>query len=121
MFNPEELNNKLYDFNRSTPNIIASVIVDSDGLILASQIPSTYDEDTVGGMSAALLSLAERTLEEFQGGNIEQVLVRGERLVTVLMSINKQAVLGVSADAKVKLGLLFLSMKKSIEELRKVM
>lgn len=121
MFDAEALSNILYDFGRSTPDVQASVIVDSDGLIMASQLPSSYEEDSVAAMSAALLRLGERTIEEIRGGNLEQILVKGDMAVIVLMSIGKEAVLCVMADKNVKLGLLFMSMKKSIEQLKKIM
>ncbi|MEE9352480.1 MAG: roadblock/LC7 domain-containing protein, partial [Thiotrichaceae bacterium] len=69
----EMLNSILSDLNGSSTDIEASAVISTDGLIMASLLPAGMDEDRVGAMSAALLSLGDRTAEELNRGSLEQV------------------------------------------------
>ena len=51
----------LNDLNGTSADIEASAIISSDGLMMAALLPNTVDEDRVGAMSAAMLSLGDRT------------------------------------------------------------
>jgi predicted regulator of Ras-like GTPase activity (Roadblock/LC7/MglB family) len=54
-------------------------VVSSDGLIMAALLPSGLDEDRLGAMSAAMLSLGSRTAQALARGELEQVLVKGSK------------------------------------------
>ena len=51
------LNSILSELNGSTADIEASAVLSTDGLMMASMLPAGMDEDRVGAMSAAMLSL----------------------------------------------------------------
>ena len=67
----------LEDLNGSTADIEASALISTDGLMIASALPNGMDEDRIGAMSAALLSLGDRTARELARGNLQRVLVQG--------------------------------------------
>ena len=50
----------LDEFIRSSPDVEAAAVVSFDGLPMASALPAEFEEDRVGAMSAALLSLGEQ-------------------------------------------------------------
>ena len=52
-------------------------MLSTDGLMMASMLPAGMDEDRVGAMSAAILSLGDRTSRELARGELEQVLIKG--------------------------------------------
>jgi len=110
----------LKDLQVSTPDIEASAVVSVDGLIMASSLPAGVEEDRVSAMSAAMLSLGERIATELGRGILDQVYIRGESGYVVLMSVGEEAVLTVLARQQAKLGLLFLDMKRSAQELSKI-
>jgi hypothetical protein len=110
----------LKDLQVSTPDIEASAVVSVDGLIMASSLPAGVEEDRVSAMSAAMLSLGERIATELGRGMLDQVYIRGENGYVLLMSIGEEAVLTVLARQQAKLGLLFLDMKRSAQELSKI-
>ena len=66
----------LSELNGSTADIEASAVISTDGLMMASLLPAGMDEDRVGAMSAAMLSLGDRTAKELARGALEQVLVK---------------------------------------------
>jgi predicted regulator of Ras-like GTPase activity (Roadblock/LC7/MglB family) len=107
----------LKDLQVSSPDIEASAVVSVDGLTMASSLPADVEEDRVSAMSAAMLSLGERIAGELGRGALDQVYIRGEGGFVILMSVGEEAVLTVLARAQAKLGLLFLDMKRSAEEL----
>jgi len=111
---------RLREMQVSSPDIEASAIVSVDGLSIASALPQEIEEDRVSAMSAAMLSLGERIATELGRGDLEQVHIKGENGFVVLMSIGEEAVLTVLASEKAKLGLIFLDMRRAVEDLEKL-
>ena len=113
----ELLVDRLRDLQASTPDVEASAIVSVDGLIMASALPSSVEEDRVSAMSAAMLSLGERIASELGRGVLNQVYIKGNDGYVILMSVGEEAVLTVLARKEAKLGLVFLDMRRAAEDL----
>jgi len=116
----EELTELLKDLEATTPDIEASAVVSVDGLMIASALPRDVEEDRVAAMSAAMLSLGERTAAELARGNLSEVYVKGENGYVVLMASGDNAVLTALARQDAKLGLVFLDMKRTAGEVGKL-
>jgi predicted regulator of Ras-like GTPase activity (Roadblock/LC7/MglB family) len=101
----------------STPDVEASALVSVDGLIIASALPTGVEEDRVSAMSAAMLSLGDRIASELGRGTLSQVYVKGDQGYVILMSVGEEAVLTVLAHQEAKLGLVFLDMRRTAEDL----
>ncbi len=108
---------RLRDMRSSTPDIEASAIVSVDGLILASDLPSTVEEDRVSAMSAAMLSLGERISTELGRGELDQVYIRGDEGYVFLMAAGTEAVLTILARREAKLGLVLLDAKRAATDI----
>ena len=108
---------RLRDLQASSPDVEASAIVSVDGLTIASAMPRDVEEDRVGAMSAAMLSLGERIATELGRGALDQVYIKGKTGYVVLMAVGEEAVLTVLAREQAKLGLLFLDMRRATEDL----
>ncbi|WP_322495629.1 roadblock/LC7 domain-containing protein [Chloroflexus sp.] len=113
----EEMVRHLKALSMNTPDIEASAVVSVDGLIMASALPADVEEDRVSAMSAAMLSLGERIASELKRGQLDQVFVRGEEGYVILMAIGEEAVLTALAQSRAKLGLVFLDMRRTANEL----
>ncbi len=113
----ELLVDRLRDLQASTPDVEASAIVSVDGLIMASALPTSVEEDRVSAMSAAMLSLGERIASELGRGVLNQVYIKGNDGYVILMSVGEEAVLTVLARKEAKLGLIFLDMRRAAEAL----
>jgi predicted regulator of Ras-like GTPase activity (Roadblock/LC7/MglB family) len=120
MSKTEELTALLKDLEATTPDIEASAVVSVDGLMIASALPRDVEEDRVAAMSAAMLSLGERTAAELARGSLSEVYVKGENGYVVLMASGENAVLTALARKDAKLGLVFLDMKRTAEEIGKI-
>ncbi len=116
----ERLTYLLKDLEGASPDIEASAVVSVDGLMIASAMPEDVEEDRVAAMSAAMLSLGERTAKELSRGELSEVYVRGENGYVVLMASGENAVLTAMARKDAKLGLVFLDMKRAAEEVEKL-
>ena len=75
----EMLTAVLSELNGTSADIEASGVISTDGLMMASVLPANMDEDRVGAMSAAMLSLGDRTAQELSRGSLEQVLIKGAK------------------------------------------
>ncbi|KYC44412.1 MAG: Roadblock/LC7 domain protein [Candidatus Methanofastidiosum methylothiophilum] len=110
----------LKELEATTPDVEASAVVSTDGLIIASALPQDVEEDRVAAMSAAMLSLGERTSQELKKGSLEQVFVKGVSGYILMMGAGQEAVLTALARKDAKLGLVFLDMKRTAEEISKI-
>ncbi|OGO33054.1 MAG: hypothetical protein A2Z03_11550 [Chloroflexi bacterium RBG_16_56_8] len=111
---------RLRELQASSPDIEASAVVSVDGLSIASALPQGVEEDRVSAMSAAMLSLGERIATELGRGSLEQVYIKGEKGYVVLMAVGQEAVLTALAREQAKLGLIFLDMRRTAEDLVKL-
>ncbi len=116
----EQMVERLRDFQQ-TEGVEASAIVSVDGLSMASALPSDVEEDRVSAMSAAMLSLGERIAGELRRGNLEQVYIRGATGHVLVMAVGDEAVLTTLAREDAKLGLVLLDMRRTAEDLAKLL
>ena len=115
------LTSVLTELNGTSADIEASGVISTDGLMMASVLPSGMDEDRVGAMSAAMLSLGDRTAQELSRGNLEQVLIKGARGYVLMTYAGSEAVLTVLAKPNAKLGLIFLDVKRAAESISEML
>ena len=117
----ELLKSILSDLNGSTTDIVASAVLSTDGLIMASMLPGDMDEDRVGAMSAAMLSLGERISNELMRGDLEQVLIKGDEGYVLMTHAGNEAVVTVIAKPDTRLGLIFLDIRRAAESIAKIL
>ncbi len=116
----EMLTSILTELNGTSADIEASGVISTDGLMMAAVLPAMMDEDRVGAMSAAMLSLGDRTSQELARGELEQVLIKGNQGYVLMTHAGKEAVLTVLAKPQAKLGLIFLDVKRAAENISKL-
>lgn len=115
------LTSVLTELNGTSADIEASGVISTDGLMMASVLPAGMDEDRVGAMSAAMLSLGDRTAQELSRGNLEQVLIKGARGYVLMTYAGQEAVLTVLAKPNARLGLIFLDVKRAAESISEML
>ncbi len=115
------LTSVLTELNGTSSDIEASGIISTDGLMIAAALPPGIDEDRVGAMSAAMLSLGDRTAQELNRGNLEQVLIKGATGYVLMIYAGNAAVLTVLAKPNAKLGLIFLDVKRAAESISELL
>ncbi|HXH03803.1 MAG TPA: roadblock/LC7 domain-containing protein [Candidatus Competibacteraceae bacterium] len=111
----------LSELNGTSADIEASAVISTDGLMMAALLPAGMDEDRVGAMSAAMLSLGNRTATELGRGTLEQVLVKGGKGYVLMTHAGEDAVVSVLAKPNARLGLIFLDVKRAAEAIKKLL
>jgi predicted regulator of Ras-like GTPase activity (Roadblock/LC7/MglB family) len=120
MMREDVLKSVLSELNGTSADIEASAVISTDGLMIASMLPTDLDPDRVGAMSAAILMLGDRTAQELSRGRLDQVLIKGEDGYVLLTHAGPQAVVTVIATSDAKLGLIFLDVKRAAADIAKV-
>lgn len=111
----------LNDFERSIPHIQATAVVSTDGLVIASRLPADVEEDRIGAMGAAILSISTRSGGELERGEMVRVLIEGTQGYILIKSVGDYAILVALIEKDVRLGLLFYEAKKCIQLLSEVL
>ena len=117
----DQLDIILNTFERNVPHLQATAIVSTDGLVIASRLPDKVEEDRIGAMGAAILSISSRSGDELDRGDMERVLIEGKLGFFLLHSIGADAILVSLAEKEVRLGMLFYESKKCINQLNEIL
>ncbi len=121
MSSTSALEERLKELERRVPEIVASALVSSDGLMIASALRSEGDEERIAAMCAALVSVAERISRELNKGRFEMGIIKGEKGYIITTNAGPDAVLITLTTSDAKLGLVFLEMKRAAEDLAKML
>jgi predicted regulator of Ras-like GTPase activity (Roadblock/LC7/MglB family) len=127
-YRSDQLEEKLRTLHTVIEGVKATVIVNSDGLLVASYPPG--DEDNphenptsspqVAAMSATLIGLAERTLKRLAQGGLERVLMEGEDGVMVVYPAGR-ASLAVLVDKDARMAHVLFAAKKAASEIEVIL
>lgn len=127
-YRSEVLERTLRTLHAAVPGIIASVIVNIDGLLVASYPPGdeeNYDENPtsspqVAAMAATLIGLAERTLGRLAQGDLERLLMEGEEGIMVVYPAGRAA-LAVLVKKDVKPGMVLYAASCARNDVMKIL
>ena len=117
----DQLDAILGEFERNVPHVEATAVVSTDGLVIASRLPDQVEEDRIGAMGAAILSISSRSGDELDRGEMERVLIEGKTGYILIRSIGEDAILVALIDKDVRLGMLFYECKKCIGKLTEIL
>ncbi len=117
----QALINRMKETIQNSPDIEASAVVSLDGLIMASALPDNLSEDRISAMSAAMLSLGEQINKEMGRGSLEQLYTKGSNGYVVLLAIGSEAVLTNLVKPEAKLGIIFLELRRTADDLERIL
>lgn len=115
----EKITDVLRRVRSSSPEIIGAVVVNSDGFIVASQVPNEIDEDLIGGMAASMLGVGERISTDLMRAEMEQTYVRSLKGYIIINAVGDDSSLVLLVTREAKLGIIFLELKRTIVDLAK--
>lgn len=99
-------------------SVNAAAAITSDGMVIASVLQPGVDPDRFAAMSASLLALAEREIDEIQRGDLRQLLIEGTKGAVLLVQAGDDAVLAVSAEPGALMGKVFLEARRAAGEMK---
>ena len=82
--------------------------------------PSNLDRAVQSATRSAASSVGRQVANELGRGYLNQVYIRGESGYAILMEVGEEAVLTALARQESKLGLIFLDMRRCVEQLQKI-
>jgi predicted regulator of Ras-like GTPase activity (Roadblock/LC7/MglB family) len=117
----QSVSQHLRSLRTSTPEVIGAVVVNMDGFVVSSVVPSEVDDELIGGMAAALLGVGERIGNDLMRAQMEQVYVRSPKGYVIVNAITAESALVLLVTREAKLGLIFLELRRAIDELARLM
>ncbi|MFX0001415.1 MAG: roadblock/LC7 domain-containing protein [Candidatus Hodarchaeota archaeon] len=118
--NISELIDLLRRMEAVNSDIQGSAIVSVQGLPICSVLARDVNDGIVSAMSAAILSVSERAVEELARGDLKRILIEGVDGIIILSKAGDNAILCTLAKSDASLGMVFLniqSVSKKIAEL----
>ena len=118
--NIAELTDLLRRMEAMNSDIQGSSIVSVQGLPICSVLARGVNDGIVSAMSAAILSVSERAVQELSRGSLKRILIEGEEGIIILSKAGENAILCVLAKDQASLGMVFLniqSVSKRVAEL----
>ena len=117
----EQINDILQTLKNDMSDVVASVLVSVDGLVLASQLPPDISQDNIGGVVATLLQLTQRAANELRQGAMEQVIIQSEEGYSFILGASEGTFLVVLAKKGSTLGLLMANAKNAARDIAAIM
>ena len=108
--------NILQGLNRST-EIVSSAVVSTDGLPIATALQIGVDEDRIGAMSAAMLSLGTRSAKEVLQGSLNHSIIHTDNGYMLLFQAAESNLLTITTTRDAKLGLVLFEAKRALKEI----
>src|SRR5215813_10829621 len=127
-FRQELIDDTLRKLHTAVEGIKASVVVNRDGLLVASFPPGDDDDPLanptsspqVAAMAATLIGLAERTLGRLEQGDLERLLMEGEEGVMVVYPAGR-ATLAVLAEKDARMAYILYATKKAAADVEAIL
>lgn len=117
----EQINAYLNKFCNDNPEILGCAVINIEGMVTASALNHKVDEDLIGGMSSIMLGVGEKISSELMNSDLDQVYVRSPNGYVMLNPIGDQALFLVLAAKQAKLGLVFLEIDRTVQEIEHVL
>lgn len=118
--NISELIDLLRKMEAVNAEIQGSAVVSVQGLPICSVLARDVNDGIVSAMSAAILSVSERAVEELARGDLKRILIEGNEGIIILSKAGQNAILCTLCKANASLGMVFLniqSVSRKISEL----
>ena len=122
MVNVIEMLDKILSDTKKVGGVEAAVIASRDGLLMASNIPSSSAKaETFAAMSATMLGAAETATTELGKGVPDRVIVESEHGKLIATGAGPKALLVVLTEHNAGLGLILVELEKAAEKIKKML
>ncbi|MCK4370194.1 MAG: roadblock/LC7 domain-containing protein [Candidatus Lokiarchaeota archaeon] len=109
--NISELIDLLRRMEAVNSDIQGSAIVSVQGLPICSVLARDVNDGIVSAMSAAILSVSERAVEELARGDLKRILIEGVDGKIILSKAGENAILCTLTKNDASLGMVFLNIE----------
>ena len=116
-----KLKQVLNDLESLDPEIEASAVIRSDGLLMASSFRIDMDKTLVAAMNAAILNISNRATTEMKRGKLQELILRADNGIIALINAGENVILSVIAKKDANIGLLLFEMKKAAKRIMEIL
>lgn len=106
----------LEELNKTT-GITGSMLVGNDGIIIAADLDTSFQDETVGAMAASIISTVQKSLERLKSTHLKQVTIEAEQGKLFLTDVGF-GILVVTTETNVNVGLVRLEIKNTASKIK---
>jgi hypothetical protein len=106
----------LSDLNK-TPGVTGSMVVGNDGIVIAADLDTGFEGETVGALAASITSNIQKSLDRLDTAPWGQVTIEADD-AKLFFSDASLGILVVTTEKKVNIGLIRLEIKNAIDRLQ---
>ncbi len=117
----ERLQETLRGITEQSSDIQGVAVISMDGLIIAAVLPQEMEQTRVGAVTAGILSLSGRSVEQLARGSLQRTMVQGSEGNIILMNAGKNAALAALTGSDVNLGLAFLEVSNGAQAVAEIL
>lgn len=100
-----------------TSGINGSMLVGNDGIIIAADLDSRFQDESVGAMAASIVSTVQKSLEKLSSTPFRQMTVEAENGKLFLTDVGF-GILVVTAEPNVNIGLIRLEIRNAASKMK---
>lgn len=112
----EEMYQILEELNK-TSGISGSVLVGNDGIIIAADLDTRFQDEAVGAMAASIISTVQKSLDKLKSTPLKQMTIEAEQGKLFLTDVGF-GILVVTAEPDVNIGLIRLEIKNAASKIK---
>jgi len=117
----EKLTKIISELDRSISGVEAVVLETYEGLVLASTLPTSLEEEIIAAVSSNTQSVVNRAVREIKQGKNQNTLIINSDGQIVLTDIDGKALLTVIAKRNANLGLISIMSRRVADDLKEVL
>ena len=102
-----------------TPGITGSMVVGNDGMVIASDLETGFEGETVGALAASITTNIQKSLDRLHTSPLSQVTIEADE-AKLFFTDAGIGILVVTAEKEVNIGLIRLEIKNAINRLRTI-
>lgn len=104
--------------NLKKEGVYGSAIIDKEGDVLASDLPTEVQEDTFGVMCATVIGASNTVNSEVDRGSVKRVVIDSKKGKIIIASTKMDLLLSVVVSRSQNLGALFEEINNSVKMLK---
>jgi predicted regulator of Ras-like GTPase activity (Roadblock/LC7/MglB family) len=108
---------KILEELNKTAGINGSMIVGPDGIVIAADLNTQLQDETVGALAASIVSTVKKSMERLSNSSLNQVTVEANNGKLFLTDVGI-GILAVTTDPRVNVGMVRLEIKNAAEKIR---
>jgi predicted regulator of Ras-like GTPase activity (Roadblock/LC7/MglB family) len=93
------------------------MLVGNDGIIIAADLDTRFQDETVGALAASIVSTVQKSLEKLKTTALRQMTIEGEQGKLFLTDVGF-GILVVTTEPNVNIGLIRLEIKNTATKIK---